>query len=296
MDRLDRLELFIRIVERGSFARAASELNIARSSATNAVKALERETGVRLLARSTRHLAVTPEGDAFYQRARTILTEVEETFGAFRNASPRGHLRVEAPGQLTRSFLVPHLPDFLARFPDITISFGQSDRLADLVREGVDCVIRAGHPQDSSLQIRKVGELPEVTCASPAYIARHGLPHSLEDLGGHEMVGFVSSRTGEIMPMEFSKAGRVETRLLPARVSTDNSDTAAALALEGLGLVQAPRYRFKPYLASGALIEVLPDMPPEPLPLHALHASGRSVSHRLGVFLDWVRDVLAREL
>ncbi|NIY94921.1 LysR family transcriptional regulator [Salipiger sp. HF18] len=293
MDRLDRLELFTRIVEGGSFARAARDLHVARSTATNAINQLEQEAGVRLLARTTRQVATTPEGAEFYRRARAILAEVEDTFGTFASGSPTGHLRIDASGLLTRTFLVPHLPAFLERFPGLTISFSQSDRFVDIVRDGVDCALRAGHPQDSSLRMRKLGELPEITCASPAYLARHGTPHDCDDLESHRMIGFLSSRTGEVMPLEFRRDGATVYRRLPAPVSTDNSDTAAALARQGLGLIQAPRYRFASDLASGALVEVLEGTPPEPLPLNAIHAGDRSVSRRLEVFLDWVKEMFS---
>lgn len=293
MDRLGRLELFARIVEGGSFARAAQELHVARSTATNAINELERETGVRLLARTTRHVTTTPEGVEFHRRARAILAEVEDTFGHFAGARPSGHLRVEASGQLTRTFLVPRLAEFLSRYPSLTISFTQSDRLVDIVREGVDCALRTGQPQDSSLRMRRLGEMPEITCASPAYLSRHGMPRDIDDLEGHLMVGFISSRTGEVMPLDFRRGGATITRRLPAPVSTDNSDTAAALARQGLGLIQAPRYRFADDLASGALVEVLADTPPEPLPLNAIHAGDQVLSRRLGVFLDWVKVVFA---
>ena len=293
MDRIDRLRLFARIVEGGSFARAASDLAVARSTATDAVKLLERETGVRLLARTTRQVSPTPEGEAFYRRARVILAEIEDAFGSFANASPGGHLRIDASGLLTRTFLVPRLPEFLGRYPALTLAFGQSDRFVDLVREGVDCVLRAGEPEDSSLRMRRLGALPEITCASPAYLARAGTPRDIDDLEGHQAVGFVSSRDGEVMPLEFRRGGRIETRRLPAQVRTDNSDTAAALALAGFGLIQAPRYRFAGDLASGALVEVLAETPPDPLPLNALHAGDRLVPRRLAVFLDWVQEVFA---
>ncbi|WP_232830569.1 LysR family transcriptional regulator [Oceanicella sp. SM1341] len=293
MDRLDRLELFTRIVEGGSFAAAAREMRVARSTATNSINLLERETGVRLLARTTRHVAATPEGAEFYRRARAILAEVEDSFGAFSSSSPSGHLRIDASGLLTRTFLVPRLPAFLARYPGLTLSFSQGDRFVDLVRDGVDCALRAGHPVDSSLRMRRLGELPEITCASPAYLEARGLPRGFDDLDGHCMVGFVSSRTGEVMPLEFTRGGAVHLRHLPCVVSTDNSDTAAALARQGLGLIQAPRYRFEADLASGGLVEVLAETPPEPLPLNAIHAGGRTVSRRLAVFLDWVRDIFA---
>lgn len=293
MDRLDRLELFTRIVEAGSFARAAHDLNVARSTATNAINSLERETGVRLLARTTRHVAATPEGEEFYRKALDILAEVEETFGAFASAPPTGHLRIDAPGLLTRTFLVPKLPEFFATYPGLTIALSQSDRFANIVQDGVDCALRAGHPEDSSLLMRHLGELPEITCASPGYLERHGRPLDFDDLDGHRMVGFLSSRTGDLLPLEFTRSGTVHSRRLDTLVSTDNSDTAAALARQGLGLIQAPQYRFSADLASGALVEVLEDCRPVPMPLNAIHAGDRTVPRRLAVFLDWVRDLFA---
>ncbi|WP_375691932.1 LysR family transcriptional regulator [Pseudooceanicola sp. LIPI14-2-Ac024] len=290
MDRLTAMELFARIVEGGTFAGAARDLGIARSTATLAITELEADLGTRLLARTTRHVSPTPEGAAFYHRARALLADVEETWAGF-DGTPRGHLRINAPGLLTRTFLVPALPGFLARYPDITVSFGQTERLVDLVREGVDCVLRAGTPEDSSLMMRRLGTMAEVTCASPAYLARHGTPRGTDDLDGHLCVGFVSSRTGEVMPLEFRDGDRLVTRQMPARVSTDNADTAADLALQGFGLIQAPRYRFASALASGALVEVLADTPPDPTPLNALYPGSRHLSRRLDVFLDWVGGI-----
>lgn len=296
MDKIQQLQLFVRIVEGGSFLQAAQELGIARSTATNAIKQLEQETGAQLLARTTRAVKPTPEGEEFHRRARAVLGDIEDTWTAFRNATPGGHLRINASGLLTRTFLVPRLPDFLRQYPDIVITFGQTDRLVNLVREGIDCVIRVGVPEDSSLRLRRLGHLPEMTCASPTYLAAHGTPHSLDDLAGHNMIGFVSSQTGEVMPLNFIRDGRTESRRLPARVMTDNSDTAAALAAQGLGLIQAPRYRFEEQLRRGELVEVLAAYPPGSLQVNAIYAGERRASRRLDVFLNWVSDIFAGAL
>ncbi len=295
MDRLDQIELFARIAEGGSFVRAANELNIARSTATEAVKTLEQQVGAQLLTRTTRHVAVTPEGEEFYRHARIILDEVEDAYSTFKTKTPHGHLRIDASGLLTRTFITPRLPEFLATYPDITIQFGQSDRFIDLVREGVDCVLRAGTPDDSSLRMRRLGYLPEITCASPDYLKRYGTPDNIDDLAGHFMVGFVSSRTDDIMPLEFQHDGKTELRRIPARAMTDNSDTAADLAVRGLGLIQAPRYRLEPLLASGELVQILSDTLPEPMPLNAIYSGDRRLSRRLDVFLNWVDDIFREQ-
>jgi len=291
MDHLDSLRLFARVVERGSFTAAAADLGIPRSTATDVIRRLEERLRARLLDRTTRHVVPTHDGQEFYARCVTILADIEDAEAVLRDAEPHGLLRIDAPGLLTRTFLLPKLPAFMEAHPRIGLQFGQSDRLVDLVREGVDCAIRVGDLVDSGLVQRRLGTLHEVTVASPGYLARRGTPRTLEELDGHFMVGFVSSRTGEVMPLEFTREGAVHTVLLPTRVSANHSDTTADLARLGFGLVQAPRYRFASELASGALVEVLPDNPPSPTPLSALIAQNRRLSPRLRVFLEWVARI-----
>ncbi len=294
MDHLDALRLFVRVAERGSFTAAAADLDIPRSTATEGLRRLEQRLGARLLERTTRHVAPTPDGQAFYERCIAILADMEDAEAVLRDADPHGRVRIDAPALLTRTFLLPHLPEFLERYPRIDIQFGQSDRLVDLVREGIDCAIRAGDPVDSDLLIRPLGALHEITVASPAYLERFGHPRSVHDLEGHRMIGFVSSRTGEVMPLEFTVEGRVQEIRLPARASVDNSDTAAELARLGLGLAQAPGYRFAQDLAKGRLMEVLPDNRPEPMPLSALYPRGRQLAPRLRVFIDWASEIFTK--
>ncbi|PTW61555.1 LysR family transcriptional regulator [Breoghania corrubedonensis] len=293
MDHLDALRLFVRVVERGSFTAAAADLGLSRSTATEAVRRLETRLGARLLERTTRHVSSTPDGHAFYARCVAILADMEDAEAVLRDADPRGRLRIDASPLLTRTFLLPRLPAFTLRYPRLDIQFGQSDRLVDLVREGIDCAIRAGEPADSDLLIRPLGRLVEITVASPAYLDRFGTPARLDDLDGHQVVGFLSSRTGEVMPLEFTDGERVIEVQLKARVSANNSDTAGELALLGFGLAQAPRYRFADDIAAGRLVEVLPAHRPLPMPLSALYPRGRQFAPRLRVFLDWVSATFA---
>lgn len=294
MDYLDSLRLFVRVVERGSFTAAAADQGVPRSTATETIRQLERRLGVRLLDRTTRHVAATPDGDQYYRRCLAILADLDDAEAVLRDSEPHGLLRIDAPGLLTRTFLLPALPSFLDRYPRIEVQFGQSDRLVDLVREGIDCAIRVGEPVDSGLMLRRLGTIKEVTVASPDYLARCGLPTSIDDLGGHQMVGFLSSRTGEVLPLEFNVEGRLHEIRLPMRVSANHSDTTADLARRGFGLVQAPRYRFADELAKGKLVEVLPDCPPLPMPLSALYPRSRQSAPRLRVFLDFVSDIFRR--
>ncbi len=295
MDRIASLELFVRIVDRGSFSAAAADYGVSRPVATATINQLEKRLGVRLLHRSTRHVQPTVEGDAYYKRCVAILADLED---ADRNASGAvaGMLRVDLVGTLARSMLLPVLPDFLARHPAITVYLSEGERFVDLVREGVDCVVRAGPLADSGMIVRHLGVMEEITCASPAYLAEHGVPISPGQLDGHWMVGFVSSRTGQPLPLEFMVDGRKMEVALPARVLASGADTSAAAARLGLGLVQAPRFRFKEDLASGALVEILAAFPPSPTPISLLYPSNRQLSPRVRIFIDWLTGTIGPQL
>jgi len=291
MDRLATLELFVRIVERASFSAGAADLGISRPVATAAIKDLERRLGVRLLQRTTRHVQPTVEGWEYYRRCLSILAELEE---ADQNASGgvAGLLRVDAPGNLVRTILLPALPDFLAQHSGLTVHLGEGERYVDLVREGVDCVIRAGKLDDSDMIVRPLGVMQEITCASPDYLARHGTPKSPHDLEGHMMIGFVSSRTERVMPLEFTMGDGSMEVALPSRVLVTGADAYAAAARLGLGIVQAPRYRFDEDIAAGTVVEILGEYTPRPTPLSVLYPSNRQLPPRVRVFITWLVSIL----
>lgn len=295
MDRLSTLTLFVRIVDRGSFSAAAADCGVSRPVATTAIKGLEERLGTRLLQRSTRHVQATVEGETYYHRCVGILADLED---ADRGAggAVAGLVRVDAAGHLARTTLLPELPEFLARHPALTVHLGEGERFVDLVREGVDCVIRAGELADSDMVVRRLGVMKEITVASPTYLANYGTPHTPDELHGHQMIGFVSSRTGQPLPLELTRDGRVIEVALPARVLVGGADTSAAAARLGLGISQAPRYRFADDLASGALVEVLADFPPTPTPLSVLYPSKRQLSPRVRVFVDWLVETISPRL
>ena len=291
MDRLATLGLFVRIVDRGSFSAAAADLGLSRPVATAAIQALERRLGTRLLQRSTRNVKPTVEGEAYHRRCVAILADLEDADRGARGAVA-GLLRVDVMGHLARTMLLPALPAFLALHPALTLHLGEGERFVDLVREGVDCVVRAGALVDGDMVVRRLGELEEITVASPGYLAARGTPTSPDDLAGHTMVGFVSSRNGQTLPLEFTRGGEVMEVVLPARVLVGSAETSVVAARLGLGLIQAPRYRFVEDLATGALVQVLAQCPPTPTPLSMLFPSNRQLSPRVRVFIDWLVDML----
>jgi DNA-binding transcriptional LysR family regulator len=288
MDRFQEMQIFVRIVERRSFTQAAEDLLIPRATATNAIKRLERRLGTRLLERTTRAVAPTQDGSAYYERCVRLLADLDEAEDAFRGSEPAGLLRVNLQPTLARHFVFPALPAFLARYPRIGLHVGEDDRLVDLVREGVDCVLRAGQLQDSSMVARRAGDLEQVTVASPAYLDRFGHPGALADLVRHQAVHYVSTATGRPYPLEFMTDAGLMLATPPGVVSVTGTEAYTAAALAGLGLVQVPRYRIAAQLAAGELVEVLPHLPPPPLPVSVLVPHARQLSARVRVFADWL--------
>jgi DNA-binding transcriptional LysR family regulator len=227
MDRIEAMRVFARVVERGSFVRAAEDLALPASTATEVIKQLESRVGVQLLQRTTRHVRVTLDGEVSYRRCLSILDDIEEAESAFRGGRPRGLLRVDVQGTQARRVIVPALPKFFADYPDVQLFLSDADRFVDLIREGFDCVLRAGEPKDSDLIARRVAVLPEVTVASAEYVARFGAPPRWDALHGHLMIGFHSSATGGVLPLGFMVNGargrphlsqaRAQTKCRPAR-------------------------------------------------------------------------------
>src|ERR1700761_2383946 len=209
MDRFQEMQVFVRIAERASFTQAADDLQIPRATVTNLMKRLEERLGTRLAERTTRTVRLTHDGEAYYHRCVRLLADLEEAEGSFRNTAPKGLLRVNLQGTLARFFVAPALPEFLAMYPDIELHIREDDRFVDLVREGIDCVLRAGTLQDSSMVGRRLARLEQVTVASPAYLAARGVPRGLDELRAHHAVNFVSSASGNSMPLEFTVDGQV---------------------------------------------------------------------------------------
>jgi LysR family transcriptional regulator for bpeEF and oprC len=296
MDRFRMLEVFVRVADLASFTRAADALDLPRATVTELVQALEARLECTLLHRTTRRVALTPEGAAFYERATRILQELEDAesdLGGAR-ATPRGRLRVDVPAAAGRHVIAPALPDFFARYPGIELELGSSDRPVELMAEGVDCVIRGGLVHDETLVARKLAELPVATCAAPAYLERHGVPSSAEDLGGHRFVNFFSAKTGRVFENEFERGVEVVRVTGPSSLAVNDSDTFIAAVVAGLGLGQVPLTAYvRSLIAAGALRSVLEDWSVPPLPLYAMWPRRRDRSARLHAFVDWVAELYA---
>jgi len=295
MDRFNAMRIFTRIVELGSFSKAADDLNIPAATATYTIKQLEARLGVQLLQRTTRHVSTTLDGQAYYQRCVRILADVEETEAGFGNSgvTPRGKLRVDLQGTLAQHYVLPRLSEFFARYPDLELEIGMGDRLVDLVRDGIDCVLRVGELRDSSMVARRVAMLQQVTCASASYLDKHGEPQSLDQLSGHRAVNFFSPSSGRHYPFEFLLDGAPHSVALPGSVSVSSAEAYVSCCANDLGLIQLPRYHVARQLDSGAFREVLQAWRPAPMQVSVLYPYQRQLSPRVRAFVDWLSDVMS---
>ena len=295
MDKLHAMRVFVRVVEANSFTKAADTLGLPRASVTTTIQNLEASLGIRLLQRTTRKLNLTLDGAAYLEGATRILQELEEVESSFTSArkTPRGRLRVDMPGSIGRLLIIPAIHEFHRAYPDIELMLGLSDRPIDLIQEGVDCVLRVGELQDSSLIARRVGAFRPVTCASPAYLAAHGMPKTLDELQSHVAVKYFT-RTGKVHEPSFEQDGVEREVKMPGTVSVNDADAYVTCGVEGLGIVQPPRFMALPHLHSGALVEILPDWRPALMPISALYPQNRHLSPKVRVFVDWVAELFER--
>lgn len=296
MDQLLAIRAFARVVEAGSFTKAADTLGMPNATLTKSVQSLEAHLRVKLLLRTTRRVSVTPEGAQYYEKTQRLLKELDDVDASFsaEQTRPRGHLRVDMGSSIANMVLVPALPAFLARFPEIRIDMGVSDKHVNLIGDNVDCVIRGGELTDLALVGRKIGSASWVTCATPAYLRDHGTPkHPKELEEGHTIVQYLSTRTSRGIALNFEKNGEKIELSGGSSVGINESNAHIAAGVAGLGVIQAFRYAAAPFLESGALVPILEKWQPARYPFYIVYPSNRYVSNRLRVFIDWTADLFA---
>lgn len=296
MDRVDLFRIFLRVVECASFTRAAASLDLPRSSVSAAIQALELRVGTRLLARSTRRVNLTPDGEAFYARCQQLVADVEEAESLFKRgkAALSGTIKVDLPGRIGRLIVAPALPEFLDRYPGVTIELGVTDRAVNLVEAGVDCAVRVGPLADSGLVARPIGMLPLINVASAAYLRRHGRPHKPADLAKHLAVGYASPTTSRVEDWEWQEGDATHTLRLRSRITVNSAEAYIACCEAGLGLIQIPAYDVAEFLRSRKLVEVLRAYRAEPLPMTLLYPSRQHLSRRFQAFADWLVELLKK--
>ena len=298
MDRFDAMQAFARVVEAGSFTKAAETLHMSKTTVTQLVQQLEARLRVKLLNRTTRKVNVTADGAVYYERVVRLLADLDDAETSLSSAStlPRGRLRVDVPSPLASMILVPALPAFHARYPDIQIDMGVSDRIVDLIDENVDCVVRGGELTDQSLMARRVGDLQLGVFAAPSYLERVGTPLHPKDLedSEHRIVGFLWARTGRAVP--YAMRNHNESLEIKGRyvLAVDDGNAYIAAGLAGMGVLWLPDYLSKPWLARGELVPLFEGWSLEPMPLYVAFPPNRHISRKVRVFIDWVAELMAQ--
>lgn len=289
MDRFDTLRLFTRIVEFGSFTRAAAELRIPRATATHAIKALEHRLGTRLLERTTRQVHVTPDGQAYYDFCAHMLTELEQIESSLSQivSEPRGVLRVDLRGSVATQLLLPRIDEFLQLHPQVELVISNGERLADLLRDGIDCLVRTDAPHESSLTTHALALLPQLLCASPAYLQRHGEPLRPEDLTAHVGIGWLQRQRESEARISLRRGAAPHDYRLRKGISVSDSESYLICALRGCGLAQLPRAHVEAHLRDGSLVEVLAPFASPPLRVSLLHPAPRRLAPAAQAFVDW---------
>jgi DNA-binding transcriptional LysR family regulator len=297
MDHMQAIRAFARVVETGGFARAADSLQMPNATLSKQIQQLERHLGVKLLERTTRRVRVTSDGAAYYERTRHLLAELDELETTLGNAQtrPRGRLRVDTGGSTASGILIPAFPEFQARYPQIQLQLGVTDRTVDLIGENIDCAIRST-AQDPALIARRIGRLPWTTCASPSYLARHGVPTHPRQIvdADYPVAGYFSNSSGILQPIELLVGGEPFPIEPKHSILVNESNAHLACALAGLGLVHTLDFMVRPAIERGELIAVLTEYRPKPLDVFVVYPPSRQLSTKVRVFIEWVTQTYAR--
>lgn len=294
MNMIETMEIFVAVVEQRSYTRAAEALQLHRPALSKAIQNLESELNVQLLHRTTRRVNVTPEGEEFYNRCKQLLGDLADTFDWFSpTRPPRGKLRVDVPVVLAKAIIIPALPGFRDLYPQVELTLGSTDHQIDLIAEGIDCAVRLGELDDSSLIARRIGLVPMVTCAAPSYLERFGTPKSLDELDSHLAVNFLIEHRRKIMPWKFQDGDGVISVKVQSGIVVDDSEAFLSCGLAGLGLLQGLRPSLQRHIDSGELIEVLPQLRTVAKPVSMLLTDRRHLSPKVRVFMEWLMELFS---
>ena len=297
MNKLELMKTFVRVTELRSFTQAAASLGLPKASVSEHVRDLEQLLGARLLNRTTRKVSVTQDGLALYERCKDMLADMDDMENMFRldGTVLKGRLRIDMPTVAARQLVMPHLGEFLAAYPHIQIEVSSTDRRVDLVREGFDCVLRAGDVQDPSLIARYLGTVPMVNCASPAYLAQYGTPHTVDELARHRLVHYVSTLGARSSGFEYMADGQLQQLAMAGSITVNNTEAFQGACLGGMGIAQMPMSGARPHLAAGTLVAILPQQVAPPMPIALLYTHRRDLPQRTRVFMDWLSALIERE-
>lgn len=298
MDRLESLRVYCRVVEMNSFTRAAAQLQLSNATVTNHVAALEAHFGVRLINRTTRKLSVTEDGRSCYERAMRLIAEMSELEDALQGAqrSPKGVLRVEVPTAIGRIYIAPALSRFTERYPEISLRVQVTDRVVDAIEERADVLIRMGELKDSNMVARKLHQSRFVTCASPEFLARHGLPQHPGELHRLSCMGFIQPNSGQMVAWQFQQGEQHVTLQPNAHIAINHAESLIRAAISGAGIIQLLSLSLTPSIKAGDLVPILEDWSTAGPPVSIVYPQSRHLSAKVRAFAEFVSDLFAHEI
>lgn len=296
MDRLQAMVTFVRVIEAGSFKQAADTLNVLASTVTRNIKELESHLGTRLLNRTTRAVSATDAGLRFYDSCKAILRELQEAEAqASQQAEAlHGTIKIGTTSSLARHCLIAALPAFMRRHPRVKLELHLSDITADVVRQGLDCVIRTGNLRNSQLVARRIARFHWIVCGAPDYLSQHGTPGDLQDLQQHVAVGYHGGQAGRLAHWNFQDGAQTTAIAMRECIRVDDTDAYVEAGIAGLGLIRVASYMVRDHLAAGRLVRVLEAANAEPEPISVLYPHSRHLSPVVRAFVDWGSEVVAR--
>jgi DNA-binding transcriptional LysR family regulator len=294
MDRFEAMRIFVSVADCASFTQAANRMGLSKAAVSSGVRDLEARVGVRLFHRTTRTVRLTQDGASLYERCTAMLADMDELETTFQHGehSIQGRLRVDMPAQLARNIVVPRLPEFFAAHPNLMLELSCTDRRVDVVSEGFDCVLRIGTLRDSSLIARPLGYFRTINCASPAYIKRFGMPKNLHELSAHRLVYYSSNLGAKPEGFEYFDGEAYRCVEMAGVLTVNNTDAYETACAAGLGIIQAPDIGLLRMIDEGRLVELLPQLNAEPMPVSLIYANRKHLSKRVQVFMSWLQTIL----
>jgi DNA-binding transcriptional LysR family regulator len=294
MNSIEHIHIFTRVAELNSFTLAADDLSLPKASVSIAIQKLESSLGTRLLHRTTRKVQLTQDGQAFYERSKDLLADMDELQTMFQLQGAHalsGRVRLDMSTVFARHAVIPRLPELMRSYPLLEVELSSTDRRVDLVREGFDCVLRVGTVSDPGLIARPLGHMRMINCASPAYLKNYKKPKTLADLSTHQLVHYVNTLGGKSGGFEYFENAQDYSLPMQGAMTVNNAEAYTAACLAGLGIIQVPAIGVQDLITRGQLVEVLPKYVARPMPLTLLYANRRNLSKRVRVVMDWLAAV-----